>query len=184
MPKLPINYQNTIIYKIVCNDLKIQELYVGSTTDFNRRKNKHKSDCELLENNNFKYNTKIYKVMRENGGWNNWSMIKVEDYPCNSSQDAKMRERYYYEHLNANLNTYIPYQSAEERKQYKHDNDKLYREENEDTVKAKKREYRIKNKEKIAQHDKEYREANKELIRVKQHEKYLRYKSKNKSNLN
>ena len=43
MPKNNINYSNTIIYKIVCNDLNIKDLYRGSTTDFHNRKSNHKS---------------------------------------------------------------------------------------------------------------------------------------------
>ena len=45
MPRKIINYTNTIIYKIVCNDLNITDLYVGSTTDFTNRKYNHKSSC-------------------------------------------------------------------------------------------------------------------------------------------
>ena len=45
MPKKEINYQNTIIYKIVCNDLNVKDVYVGNTTDFTKRKWSHKSDC-------------------------------------------------------------------------------------------------------------------------------------------
>jgi hypothetical protein len=32
------NYQNTVIYKIVCNDLSIKDLYVRHTTNFRKRK--------------------------------------------------------------------------------------------------------------------------------------------------
>ena len=42
MPKLLINYVNTIIYKIVCNDLNVNEVYVGHTTRFIKRKSHHK----------------------------------------------------------------------------------------------------------------------------------------------
>ena len=45
MPKLPIDYSKTIIYKIVCNDTNITDCYVGHTTDFTRRKQLHKNDC-------------------------------------------------------------------------------------------------------------------------------------------
>ena len=45
MPKTKINYENAIIYKIVCNDLNIKDLYVGHTTDFIRRKYDHKKRC-------------------------------------------------------------------------------------------------------------------------------------------
>ena len=38
MPKTSINYQNTIIYKICCNDLNVKHVYVGHTTNFINRK--------------------------------------------------------------------------------------------------------------------------------------------------
>ena len=45
MPKENINYQNTIIYKIVSNDLNVKDFYIGHTTDYRCRKNSHKSRC-------------------------------------------------------------------------------------------------------------------------------------------
>ena len=35
MPKVPIDYAKTILYKIVCNDLKIIDCYVGTTINLN-----------------------------------------------------------------------------------------------------------------------------------------------------
>ena len=46
MPRTAVDYSKTIIYKIVCNDLNVKDIYVGSTTDFTKRKNKHKSCCD------------------------------------------------------------------------------------------------------------------------------------------
>jgi len=36
MPKINIDYSNTLIYKITCKDLLINEVYVGHTTNFDR----------------------------------------------------------------------------------------------------------------------------------------------------
>ena len=55
MPKKEIDYQNTIIYKIVCNDLNVKDVYVGHTTDFTKRKSHHKSSC-----NN--HNSKVHNL--------------------------------------------------------------------------------------------------------------------------
>jgi hypothetical protein len=51
MPKQPINYENTIIYKIVCNNLNINDCYVGHTTDFTRRKYKQEQRKEYFQKN-------------------------------------------------------------------------------------------------------------------------------------
>ena len=56
-------------------------------------------------------------MIRENEGWNNWSMIEIEKYPCNDKNEACARERYWYELLNANMNTYCPTLNVENRKE-------------------------------------------------------------------
>ena len=50
MPKVEMNYSNTIIYKIVCKDVSIKECYVGQTTNFTKRKCSHKSNCKSDRN--------------------------------------------------------------------------------------------------------------------------------------
>mgnify|MGYP001009089477 CR=1 FL=1 len=41
MPRPKIN--DYIIYKIECNDESVTDVYVGSTANFHKRKNKHKN---------------------------------------------------------------------------------------------------------------------------------------------
>ena len=55
MPKNKINYSNTVIYKILCKETIINDLYVGHTTNFSQRKSYHKSACE--NPNSSTYNT-------------------------------------------------------------------------------------------------------------------------------
>jgi predicted GIY-YIG superfamily endonuclease len=45
MPRQNVNYQKTLIYKLVCNDLEVKEIYVGQTTNFRNRKDTHKRAC-------------------------------------------------------------------------------------------------------------------------------------------
>jgi len=113
MPKKEIDYSKTIIYKIVCNDLSVKDLYVGHTTSFKHRKSGHKTACN--NPNDKSYEFKLYQCIRENHGWNNWSMIEIEKYPCSNYNEARKQERYWYELLNANLNTVNPSRS---KKQY------------------------------------------------------------------
>ena len=77
MPKVEIDYSNTIIYKIYCKDSKFNEIYVGHTTNFIKRKYSHKINC-----NNLKNHFKIYDTIRQNGGWTNWSMVEIAKYNC------------------------------------------------------------------------------------------------------
>ena len=65
MPRLPIDFSRTIIYKIVCKDLTIKDCYVGATTEFNKRKCGHK--CKCVNENCKEYNYKVYQFIREHG---------------------------------------------------------------------------------------------------------------------
>jgi hypothetical protein len=65
-------------------------------------------------------------------------MIEIEKYPCNDINEATARERYYYELLNAKLNTNYPGRNKTEyNKDYYQDNQdnfKEYRENNKDKI--------------------------------------------------
>jgi hypothetical protein len=112
MPRKIIDYSKTMMYKIVSNDLNILDCYVGSTTDFTKRKCAHKTDCTNI--NSKKYNYKVYKFIRDNGDWHNWSMILIEMYSCTNHLESSQRERYWCEHLNATLNSVIPSRTKQE----------------------------------------------------------------------
>ena len=158
MPKTAVDYSKNVIYKIVCNDLTITELYVGSTTDFTRRKNQHKNTC--INQNDKKTNLKIYQTIRNHGNWENWTMVQIEEYPCTNGNEARSRERYWFEQLNATLNTIRPLITHDEWKQWS----KNYEILNKDVRKEKKLKNREKNKDKISEQTKKYRELNKDII--------------------
>lgn len=181
MPKKTIDYSKVVMYKLVCNDIDVTELYVGHTTSFAKRKQLHKSACN---NQNDKRNHYyVYQFIRENGGWENWSMIKIEDYPCDSYLEACKRERFHIESLKAKLNKVIPSRTY---KEYYHDNKekiaiacKQYAEIHKDKIAVYQQEYQNKNKEKIAIVKKQYVEIHKDKIAEYQKE----YVKKNKENL-
>jgi hypothetical protein len=172
MPRKPIDYSKTIIYKIVCNDTNIEDLYVGSTSDFTRRKCNHKNAC--INPQNASYNLKIYKIIRDNGGWINWSMIEIEKYPCNDNNEAHARERYWFEILKASLNSYKPIIYQDEIKEYSKQYYKEYYELNKDKFK----EYYENNEDKIKEYSKEYYELNKDNVKEKKKEYYELNKDK------
>ena len=91
------DYSKTIIFKIVCNDLNIKDLYIGSTTDFIR----FKAFLKRTSLNNF--TNLLYKTINENGTFANWSVIEIEKFPCVDGNEAKARIRYYEEIFTANL---------------------------------------------------------------------------------
>ena len=104
MPKEYIDYSNTIIYKIYCNDKTINDVYVGHTTNFTKRKYLHKSACSNLNNK-----LKIYNTIRQHGGWDNWDMVEIAKYNCSNHTEARIKEQEHYELLKANLNINPPF---------------------------------------------------------------------------
>jgi hypothetical protein len=56
-----------------------------------------------------KNETKIYKIIRENGGWDNWDMVELAKYNCKDSTEARIKEHEHYKLLNATLNSVSPY---------------------------------------------------------------------------
>jgi len=93
-----------IIYKIKSLDPKIDYCYIGSTQNFTKRKCKHKSMCNII---NSITDTKLYNTMRENGGWDNFQMTPIEEYKCDTPQQARMREQFWINNIEEKkLNSY------------------------------------------------------------------------------
>lgn len=184
------NYTNSIIYKLCCKDTSITDIYVGSTTNKTKRKQKHKFNC----NNETcrEYNYYVYQFIRENGGWENWQIIVIENYPCQNRTELETRERYWLDELKATLNKQVPTRTQQEWYGVNRDRIKIYkkewREANRDKISEKQKEYYTVNRDiilenvkqyskenhdKILKFQKEYREANRDKINEKQKEKIV-----------
>ena len=107
MPKVEIDYSNTIIYKIFCKDPSIKDIYVGHTTNFVQRKHSHKQTCNNIKSRG--YNLKLYKTIREHGNWSNWDMVIIQFYNCKDLLEAKQKEQEHFVELNATLNSIEPF---------------------------------------------------------------------------
>jgi hypothetical protein len=113
-----VNYQNGTIYKISCKDESIIDCFVGSTTSHLKMKSRHKSNCN--DENGKEYNYPLYRFIRDHGGLKNWEFILLEDYPCRNKKQLNIRERYWYEKLNATLNSQYPDRGKISEKRKKH----------------------------------------------------------------
>ena len=183
MPKTIINYQKSIIYKIQHED-NPELLYVGSTTDFTKRKSHHKSNCNNDKKQN--YNFKIYKMIRDNGGWEMFKMIIIKEYPCNNKIELLLEEDKIMIELKSNMNEH---RASRTRKQYREDNKeqiKQYKEDHKEQIKQKDKQYKEDHKEQIKQYredhkeqSKQYKEDHKE--QSKQYNKLYREKNKIKN---
>jgi hypothetical protein len=115
------DYSKSLIYKIVCKDSSITELYIGSTTNHYQRTATHKTRCTNI--NDEHYNLKVYKFIRDHGGWDNWEVIELYKYACTSKKELTEEERRTYDSYNSKLNHQKPNRTKaeydkEERKEY------------------------------------------------------------------
>ena len=113
------DYSRTVMYCIKSNDENHEHQYIGSSRDFNKRRNKHKSDCN--NPNSKRYTSKLYQHIRDNGGWNNWAIFELEKYPCNSKEECEERERYWFDTMKPTLNKNRPRLNKTEIHRYQFD---------------------------------------------------------------
>jgi len=100
------DYSKCVIYKIECNDKNKKDFYIGSTTNYINRQKKHKKN--LLNKNHKEYNYKLYNVIRENGGFDNYNFYEIEQYKATDRHDLMTREKYWIVSLNPSLNKGLP----------------------------------------------------------------------------
>ena len=130
-------YENSLVYKLCCNDPEISDTYIGSTCNFKARKCSHKSHCN--NENSKKYNLYVYRFIRENGGWGNWSMILIKKYPeVKDMYELHHKERKWMRKLKATLNKSVPNRT--------------------------KKEYYEQNKDKLVEYNKQYHEQHKDKL--------------------
>lgn len=91
-------YDNFCIYKIHHKD-DDKTLYIGSTTNYKRRVLQHKKNSK-----NYKKKTTLYKYIRALGGFDNFIIEKVIDFPCMTRGEGLIKERELIDSMNANLN--------------------------------------------------------------------------------
>ena len=152
------DYSNCYIYYIIDSDKVVH--YVGSTSNFNSRKSKHKSICN--HENNPHYHLDIYKYIRDNGGFEQFEIIPISKIENVKNQtELSIAERLEMEKFTGLKNMRGSFRSEKEkvemRKQWKKDNPEKHAENS--------RIWRENNPEKYKQHCKKYYEANVEKIK-------------------
>ena len=127
---MPIDYTLGKIYKIVDNTN--DNIYIGSTCQntLAQRLSTHVQDYKKFLNDKYNYTTSFDIIKNQN-----YEILLLEIYPCNSKDQLHAREARYIRSLDC-VNKYIPGRT--------------------------KKEYVEDNKEKIKEDNKNYRENNKE----------------------
>ena len=95
------------IYKIFCRDPSVTETYVGQTINFDSRRDSH-FVASLYKK------LKVYDFIRSNGGWSNWKMVRIREYPnCTDKTELDRLEWYWWHKLGSTLNSLKPGQKCD-----------------------------------------------------------------------
>jgi len=114
-------------YIIKCKDENIIDNYIGSTSNLKDRLRHH---LEVFNDNNQRgYYRKIYTIIRENGGFENWEMEELFIYECDVNEARKIEQNLINEY-NPTLNTYRAYTDEDTRKKRHAETYKIWRQVN------------------------------------------------------
>ena len=85
---------------------------MGNTCNWIKRKSLHKHAVNHESNKG--HNDKKSRIFRENGGWDNWEMVLIENFSCENDLQARSKEREWLEKLGATMNSCSPIRTREE----------------------------------------------------------------------
>lgn len=168
-------YANGKIYRLV-NSVD-DEFYVGSTCDaLHKRLYNHKQEA--------KHQPRPVHHHCNDIGWENVSIVLVEEYACANKMELERQERYWIEEMKPSLNRNMP---ARTRKEYFEENKYVlvkkererkakYRAENADKVRETQAKYRAKNTEKRREASLKYYSENRDAIHARSRENYAQNK--------
>jgi len=164
MPKTTSDYSKGLIYAIT-EIATCEVLYVGSTTNLEQRRFKHKSNSNLLDSKAQPIHTYINSI-----GWDNVSMEVHHYFPCQTKQELLREEGLTQRELKPSHNKLIAGRTHEE-----------YHNENREKISMQRKDYREgENRENILDCQRKYYEANKEVLKQLRREYY----EKNKEEIN
>jgi hypothetical protein len=110
-----------------------KSIYIGSSKNVWQRMHNHR---DALENINSKSkNFPLYKCMHENGGYDNWQVIILDEIFCNNLREAEEVEQKYIDLFKSDLNGKRAFLSDEERIKKKLEITQNWREDNQIHIK-------------------------------------------------
>jgi hypothetical protein len=169
-------YKNGKIYKIVDNTNG--NVYIGSTCEptLAKRLAKHRGHYKEYLKGGYNFVTS-FKILENN----DYSIVLLEEFPCETKDQLLARERYYIEN-NECVNKVVPTRTIKE--YYQDNKDKLidyqkqWREDNKDKLIDYQKQWREDNKDKLIDYQKQWREDNKDKRIDYQKEYYEQNKNK------
>ena len=142
-------------YIIFCYAVGFEAKYVSSTNNFEQEEQMHESACKTEHN-------KLYKYIRANGGWSNFSMRLVSKRDCDDATAIEI-EQYIIKSFKATLQRETTVQSKETIREKRQQYYATHRE----LIKEKNTQHSINNREACRAKSKRYRELNAEKLKVK-----------------
>jgi|TARA_R110000782_G_scaffold257494_1_gene346765 hypothetical protein len=163
------DYSNCYIYHIIDSDKVVH--YVGSTSNMNSRKSKHKYSCNTEHDR--AYNLDIYKYIRDNGAWNAFEMVPIRKIENISNKTElcieEQAEINKFTNLKNKLGSYLSHEDHLEKTRIWHKN-------NREKVLQHQRSWKLNNPEKVTEQRRKHREANREAINERQRQYYQKQK--------
>ena len=95
------DYSDSSIYRIY-NRNNPCDFYIGSTRCIRNRISAH-YDAGNNENNP-RYNLKLYTHIRENGSWGFWIIDEIYNFSCNNIEELREKEQEFINRLKPTLN--------------------------------------------------------------------------------
>ncbi len=83
-------YHHSSVYKLCCRDPSITDCYVGSTCNVRTRRDAHRRQCIYPSQKD--HNLRLYQFIRAHGGWDNWTMVVLEEFSCETKTQRDTRE--------------------------------------------------------------------------------------------
>ena len=123
------DYSKSRIYKIYCDIDGVDEIYVGSSRNLSNRICKHRYDCNTSQSKNYHY--KLYRYIRDNCGFENFTFETLQRYSCNNAIELHMKEQEWITKLKPTLNDVKSYLTVSDKKEYQknYDNNRPNKEE-------------------------------------------------------
>lgn len=103
----PQDFSKAVIYKIVCKDRAIKDVFVDSTSNLENKIQTHKTTIKAETPTSAKHQL-TYSTIRAHGGLANWDFVWIENFPCNNKHELNARVWYWIELLDATLNRAAP----------------------------------------------------------------------------
>jgi len=98
-----MKFDKFVIYSI--KHTESENFYIGSTNHYKRRIFQHKK----ASRNKIKkiYHSRLYRFIRDNGGWEKFIFSILEEYPCENLKDGHNIEFDYIDQMKPTLNIKI-----------------------------------------------------------------------------